>query len=210
MDKVPADAFADPQARIKRLDFSTSKDREHGVDLLHVLVERFILPNREVGTENYRDEDPPGGYHFIPERWVGGDEDIALDVIDILGRCQFPLDSQPDVDRLVKTLSQVEGLETPTPELARKLFRSWVADSAQASAEYILLRLGNPDYQAADSERSRTEFTRIAPLLQLDLPRKLLGYLVIALFELSTELGVELAKHEHPAFVAHRLRVASI
>lgn len=203
-DKELAAILRDPDAYLERLDFSVADDRQRAVELAVVLANRFVLPNADVGTEDYEREDPPGGYHFIPERWVGPDEDAASDVDDELTRRDLPTLTAPPSEDVIEAIESVDGVLTARED-ALSVYRSWVGGRGQLAMWKVLFQLGSQQCQGGGPAQSETEFIRLVPLLSKNLPRRLIYTLSRTLFELSATSAVVLTRSNYGPLVSAAL-----
>lgn len=196
-----------PLTRMASFDLREPAQRRDAIALVVALIDTFIRPNVDAATEDYEDDDPPGGYHFVPERWFAQDEDDAGDVLGELGRAGFSLLDPPSNAEILHAIRDVQGsLRGPADEVAPMLYRSWVGESGQLAAESLLARLSDERVQQPDSPRSREEFAALVGLVSDELPRKLIWLLVAALFGLSPQLGRAFARQPHGPLVSWALR----
>ncbi len=196
-------AAQDPRRYFEDWDFRAATTRDRALALVLALVDTFVRPNIEVATPH---DEPPGGYHFVPERWVGPDEDAAASAVDVILGVDASLFTPPSPATIEARLAAIGAtLRGDIAAAALAAWRSSGAYAGQFAAQVALHRLADPRMQQRDSVRSRAEFGRLMPLLSEQLPRSLIATLVEALFELSPELGTQLAERAHGAIVDARV-----
>jgi len=197
----------DPRRYFEDWDFRATETRDRTLALVAALIDTFVRSNVEVATTNYEDDEPPGGYHFVPQRWVGPDEDAAGSTIAVLLDASTSLFTPPTPAAIEACLGEIGAtLRGPIEDVALAAWRSSVAYVGQLAAEVALHRLADRRFQQRDSARSRAEFGRLLPLLSDELPRTLIATLVETLFELSAELGTQLAERDRKDLVNARVR----
>jgi hypothetical protein len=197
----------DPQGYFDGWDFRTTATRDRALALAEALVDRLVRPNLDVATSNYDDDDPPGGCHFVPERWLGPDEDAAGRGMAALLEVSTSLFRPPPLARIEACLREAEVVPRAAFEVvAVPAWRSSVAYAGQLAAEIALSRLGDRRFQQRGSPRSQAEFARLLPLLSDALPRTLIAMLVATLFDLSAELGAQLSERPFAAIVRERIQ----
>lgn len=195
----------EPQRYFEGWDFRATATRARALALAHALVDRLVRPNLEVATI-YDDDDPPGGCHFVPERWLGPDEEAAGRGMAALLEVGTSLFRPPPLARLEACLREAGAVPRGALDVvAVPAWRSSVAFAGQLAVEITLSRVGDPRFQQRGSTRSQDEFARLLPLLSDPLPRTLVAALVATLFDLSAELGALLVERPFPPWVRERI-----